>query len=80
MPFGVDGAAVVGGVVAGMLLQFLAQEMRQRGLPMRHVVAFTIALGANPLYAFVALNDLRVPRHRTLRPRGRPDGAVLRLG
>lgn len=59
MPFGVDGAAVVGGVAAGMLLQFLAQEMRQRGLPMRHVVAFTIALGANPLYAFVALNDLQ---------------------
>ncbi|WIE76569.1 hypothetical protein [Curtobacterium sp. MCSS17_007] len=59
MPFGVDGAAVLGGVTAGVLLQLLAQAMLRRGLPMRKVVAFTIALGANPLYAFVALNDLQ---------------------
>jgi len=59
MPFGVDGAAVLGGVAAGVLLQLLAQAMLRRGLPMRKVVAFTVALGANPLYAFVALNDLQ---------------------
>jgi hypothetical protein len=59
MPFGVDGAAVLGGVVAGVLLQLLAQDMLRRGLRKREVVAFTIALGANPLYAFVALNDLQ---------------------
>ncbi|MDM7884106.1 MULTISPECIES: hypothetical protein [Curtobacterium] len=59
MPFGAQGAAVLGGVVAGVLLQLLAQDMRRRGLRMREVVAFTIALGANPLYAFVALNDLQ---------------------
>ncbi|MGU3411727.1 hypothetical protein ACLBWP_16625 [Microbacterium sp. M1A1_1b] len=59
MPFGVHGAAVLGGVVAGIVLQVLAQAMVRRGLPMRKVVVFTIALGANPLFAFVALNDLQ---------------------
>ncbi|MDM7892408.1 hypothetical protein [Curtobacterium caseinilyticum] len=59
MPFGAQGAAVLGGLVAGVLLQLLAQDMLRRGLRMREVVAFTIALGANPLYAFVALNDLQ---------------------
>lgn len=59
MPFGVQGAAVLGGVVAGVLLQLLAQDMLRRGLRMREVVAFTIALGANPLYAFLALDDLQ---------------------
>ncbi|MFS0729820.1 hypothetical protein ABC270_07035 [Curtobacterium sp. 1P10AnD] len=59
MPFGIDGAAVTGGIAAGVLLQLLAQDMRRRGLRTREIVAFTIALGANPLYAFVALNDLQ---------------------
>lgn len=59
MPFGVHGAAVVGGVMAGFVLQALAQAMVRRGLPMRKVVLFTVALGANPLFAFVALNDLQ---------------------
>lgn len=59
MPFGVQGAAVLGGIVAGVLLQLLAQDMLRRGLRMREVVAFTIALGANPLYAFIALDDLQ---------------------
>ncbi len=59
MPFGVQGAAVLGGIVAGVLLQLLAQDMLRRGLRMREVVAFTIALGANPLYAFLALDDLQ---------------------
>lgn len=59
MPFGVQGAAVLGAVAAGVLLQLLAQDMLRRGLRMREVVAFTVALGANPLYAFVALNDLQ---------------------
>ncbi|MFJ3386016.1 MULTISPECIES: hypothetical protein [unclassified Curtobacterium] len=59
MPFGVHGAAVLGGVAAGVLLQLLAQAMLRRGIPMRKVVVFTIALGANPLYAFLALNDLQ---------------------
>lgn len=59
MPFGAQGASVLGGVAAGVLLQLLAQAMLRRGLRMREVIAFTIALGANPLYAFVALNDLQ---------------------
>lgn len=59
LPFGVQGAAVLGGVAAGVLLQLLAQAMRRRGIRMRKVVVFTIALGANPLYAFLALNDLQ---------------------
>ncbi|UBQ03513.1 hypothetical protein [Curtobacterium sp. TXMA1] len=59
MPFGVQGAAVLGAIVAGVLLQLLAQDMLRRGLRMREVVAFTIALGANPLYAFIALDDLQ---------------------
>jgi len=59
LPFGVHGAAVVGGVAAGVLLQLLAQAMLRRGIRTRKVVVFTIALGANPLYAFVALNDLQ---------------------
>ncbi len=59
MPFGVQGAAVLGGIAAGVLLQLLAQDMLRRGLRMREVVAFTIALGANPLYAFLALDDLQ---------------------
>jgi len=59
IPFGVHGAAVLGGVAAGVLLQLLAQAMLRRGIPMRKVVVFTVALGANPLYAFVALNDLQ---------------------
>lgn len=59
LPFGVHGAAVLGGIAAGVLLQLLGQAMLRRGIRMRKVVVFTIALGANPLYAFVALNDLQ---------------------
>ncbi|WP_229085080.1 hypothetical protein [Curtobacterium sp. GD1] len=59
LPFGVHGAAVLGGVAAGVFLQVLAQAMLRRGVRMRKVVVFTVALGANPLYAFVALNDLQ---------------------
>lgn len=59
MPFGVHGASVVGALAAGVVLQALGQAMLRRGLPMRKVVVFTVALGANPLFAFVALNDLQ---------------------
>lgn len=57
VPGGRAGLAIVGAVVAGIFLQKLIEIMVQRGFFPTTIVILTVALGANPLFAYTALEN-----------------------
>ena len=57
LPGGRAGLAIVGAVVAGIFLQKLIEIMVQRGFFPTTIVILTVALGANPLFAYTALEN-----------------------
>lgn len=58
VPGGRAGLAVVGALVAGVLLQKLIEVMVQRRFPPSTIVLLTLALAANPLFAYNATENL----------------------
>lgn len=57
-PFGRLGLSIVGAVAAGFLLQKVAEIIAQRAIPRSTGIILTIALAANPLFAYFALENL----------------------
>lgn len=57
IPGGRAGLAVAGALVAGVFLQKLIEIMVQRRFPLSTAVIFTIAIAANPLFAYTALEN-----------------------
>lgn len=58
IPGGRLGLAIAGAVVAGVFLQKLAEIMVQRRFPVATIVILTLAVGANPLFAYTAVENL----------------------
>lgn len=58
VPGGRAGLAVVGALIAGILLQKLIEVMVQRRFPPSTIVLLTLALAANPLFAYNATENL----------------------
>ena len=58
IPGGRAGLAVAGALVAGVLLQKLLEIMVQRRFPPSTIVLLTLALAANPLFAYNATENL----------------------
>lgn len=54
IPGGAVGLAVVGALLAGVLLQLLLEVMVQRRFDPLKITVFLIAIGANPLFAYSA--------------------------
>lgn len=57
-PFGRLGLSLVGAIAAGFLLQKVAEIIAQRAIPRTTGVILIIALAANSLYAYFALENL----------------------
>jgi hypothetical protein len=57
-PFGRFGLSVLGAIAAGFLLQKVAEIIAQRAIPRSTGIILVIALAANPLFAFFALENL----------------------
>lgn len=57
IPGGRAGLAVAGALVAGVLLQKLVEIMVQRRFPVSTIVLLTLALAANPLFAYNATEN-----------------------
>ena len=58
VPGGELGMTVVGALVTGFLLHALIEGMRRRGAAVSTTILFTVALAANPLFAFAATENL----------------------
>lgn len=57
-PFGRVGLSVIGAIAAGFLLQKVAEIIAQRSIPRSTGIILVIALAANPLFAYFALENL----------------------
>lgn len=57
-PFGRLGLSLIGAVAAGFLLQKVAEIIAQRAIPRSTGIILVIALAANPLFAYFALENL----------------------
>ncbi len=57
-PFGRLGLSIVGAIAAGFLLQKVAEIIAQRSIPRSTGIILIIALAANPLFAYFALENL----------------------
>ncbi|MDO9591182.1 MAG: hypothetical protein Q7J04_08585, partial [Microcella sp.] len=57
-PFGRLGLSLVGAIAAGFLLQKVAEIIAQRAIPRSTGIILIIALAANPLFAYFALENL----------------------
>ena len=57
-PFGRLGLSIMGAIAAGFLLQKVAEIIAQRAIPRSTGIILVIALAANPLFAYFALEDL----------------------
>lgn len=57
-PFGRLGLSLLGAIAAGFLLQKVAEIIAQRAIPRSTGIILVIALAANPLFAFFALENL----------------------
>lgn len=57
-PFGRLGLSLIGAVAAGFLLQKVAEIIAQRAIPRSTGIILIIALAANPLFAYFALENL----------------------
>ena len=58
IPGGAAGLALVGALVAGVLLQLLLEVMVQRRFEWWKSAVFLVAIGANPLFAYTATGNL----------------------
>lgn len=58
IPGGRVGLAIAGALVAGVLLQKIVEIMVQRRFPLTTTVLLTLALAANPLFAYNATENL----------------------
>lgn len=58
VPGGTIGMTILGALVAGFLLHAVIEGMRQRGFALSSTVVFTVALAANPLFAYAATENL----------------------
>ncbi len=57
-PFGRGGLSVMGAIAAGFLVQKVAELIAQRAIPRSTGIILVIALAANPLFAYFALENL----------------------
>lgn len=57
LPGGRAGLAIAGALVAGIFLQKMIEIMVQRGLYTSTTVILTLAIGANPLFAYTAIEN-----------------------
>ena len=57
-PFGRLGLSLMGAIAAGFLLQKVAEILAQRAIPRSTGIILVIALAANPLFAYFALENL----------------------
>lgn len=57
-PFGRLGLSLIGAIAAGFLLQKVAEIIAQRAIPRSTGTILIIALAANPLFAYFALENL----------------------
>lgn len=57
VPGGRVGLSIAGALVAGVFLQKLVEIMMQRRFPISTVVILTLAISANPLFAYTALEN-----------------------
>lgn len=57
-PFGRLGLSLMGAIAAGFLLQKVAEIIAQRAIPRSTGIILIIALAANPLFAYFALENL----------------------
>ncbi|WP_395640422.1 hypothetical protein [Pseudolysinimonas sp.] len=57
LPGGRAGLAVAGALIAGIFLQKILEIMVQRGFSRSTIVILTLAIGANPLFAYTALEN-----------------------
>jgi len=57
IPGGRLGLSIAGALVAGVFLQKLVEIMMQRRFPISTVVILTLAISANPLFAYTALEN-----------------------
>jgi hypothetical protein len=57
-PFGRLGLSIIGAIAAGFLLQKVAEIIAQRAIPRSTGIILVIALAANPLFAYFALENL----------------------
>ncbi len=57
-PFGRLGLSLMGAIAAGFLLQKVAEIIAQRSIPRSTGIILIIALAANPLFAYFALENL----------------------
>jgi hypothetical protein len=57
-PFGRVGLSIIGAIAAGFLIQKVAEIIAQRSIPRSTGIILILALTANPLFAFFALENL----------------------
>lgn len=57
-PFGRVGLSVIGAIAAGFLIQKVAEVIAQRAIPRSTGIILVIALAANPLFVYFALENL----------------------
>lgn len=57
-PFGRVGLSVIGAIAAGFLIQKVAEIIAQRAIPRSTGIILVIALAANPLFVYFALENL----------------------
>lgn len=57
-PFGRLGLSIIGAIAAGFLLQKVAEIIAQRAIPRSTGIILIIALAANPLFAYFAIENL----------------------
>jgi hypothetical protein len=57
IPGGRLGLSIAGALIAGVFLQKLVEIMMQRRFPISTVVILTLAISANPLFAYTALEN-----------------------
>lgn len=57
-PFGRVGLSVLGAIAAGFLIQKIAEIIAQRSIPRSTGIILILALTANPLFAYFALENL----------------------
>lgn len=58
IPFGALGLSLAGALGAGWFLQYLIQTMRDKGWRPRNIALMTVAVGANPVFALLAVTNL----------------------
>lgn len=57
-PFGPVGLSILGAIAAGFLIQRVAEIIAQRSIPRSTGIILTVALVANPLFVYSALENL----------------------